>query len=194
VNEHGSARLVDEFKATLDRFRVLWRRMRESDVLFLACIGGHAIAGGLELAAACDLRFAAADEGIKIGASEMRLFGVMPSGGGGTQYISRLMGPSRALEFLLEAEPCPPSRALELGLVERLVTAEMLIRDAHAFATRIADRAGRVGVNAAKRLTLEAASLPLAGALELDAEVHWDSMRRGGFVPGVGAFVAQFGS
>jgi enoyl-CoA hydratase/carnithine racemase len=193
VKEQGPTRLVEEFKATLDRYRGFWRRMRESNVLFLACIGGHAIAGGLELAAACDLRFAADDEGIKIGASEMKLFGVMPSGGGGTQYISRLMGPSRALEFLLEAEPCPPSRALELGLVERLVPPERLVGEAREFATRIANRAGRVGVNAAKRLTLDAAALPLADALELDAEVHWDSMRRGGFVSGAEAFVAQFG-
>jgi enoyl-CoA hydratase/carnithine racemase len=194
VSTHGSAQLVDEFKVTLDRFRDLFRRMRESDVLFVACIGGHAIAGGLELAAACDLRFAADDERIKIGASEMKLFGVMPSGGGGTQYLSRLMGPSRALEFLLEAEPCAPARALELGLVERLVAPDALVPEAKAFAGRIAGRAGRVGVNAAKRLTLDAATLPLSEALELDAEVHWDSMRRGGFVPGVDAFVAQFGS
>ena len=38
-----------------------------------------------------------------------------------------------------------------------------------------------------------AATLPLGEALDLDAEVHWDSMRRGGFIPGVDAFVAQFG-
>jgi enoyl-CoA hydratase/carnithine racemase len=194
VSTHGSARLVDEFKATLDRFRDLWLRMRQSDVLFIACVGGHAIAGGLELAVACDLRFAADEEQIKIGASEMKLFGVMPSGGGGTQYISRLMGPSRALEFLLEAEPCPPSRALELGLVERLIAADTLVADTQTFAGRIAGRAGRVGINAAKRLTLDAASLPLVDAIGFDADVHWDSMRRGGFVPGVDAFVARFGS
>jgi enoyl-CoA hydratase/carnithine racemase len=194
VSTQGSAQLVEEFKAVLDRFRDLFRRMRESDVLFVACVCGHAIAGGLELAAACDLRFAADEEQIKIGASEMKLFGVMPSGGGGTQYLSRIMGPSRALEFLLEAEPCSPQRALQLGLVERVVAADTLLADTQAFAGRIAGRAGRVGVNAAKRLTLDAASLPLGEALDLDAEVHWDSMRRGGFVPGVDAFVARFGS
>jgi enoyl-CoA hydratase len=118
----------------------------------------------------------------------------MPSGGGGTQYLSRLMGPTRALAFLLEAEPCSPSRALELGLVERLVEPDALVSETQAFAARIADRAGRVGVNAAKRLTIDAATLPLGEALDFDAEVHWDSMRRGGFVPGIDAFVAQFGS
>jgi len=193
VKEKGASGLVDDFKATLDRFRGIWQRMRESDVLFVACIGGHAIAGGLELAAACDLRFAADDDAIKIGASEMKLFGVMPSGGGGTQYISRLMGPARALAFLLEAEPCSPKRAVDLGLVERLCPAEELHASAQAFGSTLAKRAGRVGLNAAKRLTLDAAALPLGQALEFDASVHWDSMRRGGFVPGVDAFVARFG-
>jgi enoyl-CoA hydratase/carnithine racemase len=194
VKERGAAGLVDEFKATLDRFRGVWQRMRESDVLFIACIGGHAIAGGLELAAACDLRFAADEDAIRIGASEMKLFGVMPSGGGGTQYISQLMGPARALAFLLEAEPCSPRRAAELGLVERLFPADELQAGAQAFGSTLAKRAGRVGLNAAKQLTLNMAALPLAEALERDADVHWDSMRRGGFVQGVDAFVQRFGA
>lgn len=193
VKKHGAEGLVDEFKQTLDRFRELWHRMRQSDVLFAAAVNGHAIAGGLELAAACDVRFAADNDEIRIGASEMKLFGVMPSGGGGTQYISRLMGPSRALAFLLESEPCPPREALRLGLVDRLCAADALAGETAAFASRVSGRAGRVGVNAAKRLTLDAVSLPLDEALVFDAEVHWDSMRRGGFVPGVNAFVASFG-
>jgi enoyl-CoA hydratase len=193
VAEHGSAQLLDEFKATLDRFRDIWLRMRRSDVLFIAAVNGHAIAGGLELAAACDLRFAADRDDIQIGASEMKLFGVLPSGGGGTQYLSRMMGPSTALYFLLEAEPCPPRRAMELGLVNRLCSADDLLDDATQFARRIAKRAGRVGTNAAKRIILDASSLRFDEAMELDQEVHWDAMRRGGFLPGIDAFVTRFG-
>lgn len=193
VKARGSQRLLEEFKQTMDRFRDLCLRMRRSELLFVAAVNGHALAGGLELAAACDVRFAADDERLKIGASEMKLFGVLPSGGGGTQYLSRLMGPARALDFLLEAEPCDPRRAWELGLVERLYPPDELVAEAQAFAARIAQRAGRVGVNAAKRAVLDAATLPLYEALELDRVVHWDSMRRGGFLPGVEAFVERFG-
>jgi enoyl-CoA hydratase len=193
VRERGSAALLEEFNATMDHFRELCIRMRRSDLLFVAALNGHTLAGGLELAAACDLRFASDHERIQIGASEMKLFGVMPSGGGGAQFIARLMGPARALEFILEAESCSPARALELGLVERLYPPEELLAQTQAFAAQTAARAGRIGISAAKRSILEATSLPLYEALEIDREVHWDSMRRGGFLPGIEAFVEQYG-
>jgi enoyl-CoA hydratase/carnithine racemase len=193
VREDGPEALLSEFNATMDRFRELCIRMRRSDILFVAALGGHTLAGGLELAAACDLRFAADSERLQIGASEMRLFGVMPSGGGGAQFIARLMGPARALNFILEAESCTPARALELGLVERLFPADRLLEETEAFARRVAGRAGRIGIGAAKRSILDGTSLPVYEGLELDRVVHWDSMRRGGFLPGVEAFVAQFG-
>lgn len=192
MNQGGEA-LLDSFQTTLERFRSLWLRMRRSDVLFIAAVNGHAIAGGLELAAACDLRFAVDDDKIQIGASEMKLFGVMPSGGGGVQYITRLMGPSAALFYLLEANPCSPKVAHSLGLVDKLCSAEAMISDARGFAERVAHRAGRIGINAAKRLTLDAASLEFEQAIEFDRRIHWDSMRRGGFLRGVEGFVARFG-
>jgi enoyl-CoA hydratase/carnithine racemase len=193
VTAHGAQALLDEFKRTMDRFRALCIRMRRSDILFVAALGGHTLAGGLELAAACDLRFAADHERIQLGASEMKLFGVMPSGGGGAQFIARLMGPARALEFILEAENVTPERARELGLVERLYAPDELLAETEAFARKVAARAGRVGIDAAKRSILDATTLPFYEGIEVDRVVHWDSMRRGGFLPGVEAFVKQFG-
>jgi enoyl-CoA hydratase/carnithine racemase len=78
----------------------------------------------------------------------MKLFGVMPSGGAGTQFLTRLMGPSRCLRFLLEAEPATPRQAEGLGLLE----------ETQGFAARVAQRAGRVGTG----------ELPLLEAVELD--------------------------
>jgi len=193
VEAEGVDQLVVRFNASMDRFRELCVRMRRSDLLFVAALGGHTLAGGLELAAACDLRFAADDDRIQVGATEMKLFGVMPSGGGGTQFLTRLMGPSRCLHFLLEAEPATPRAAERLGLVDRLVEPDRLLEETQAFAARVAQRAGRVGLGAAKRLALDGAELPLMEAIEVDRTVHWDSMRRGGFRPGVEAFMKRFG-
>jgi enoyl-CoA hydratase/carnithine racemase len=103
------------------------------------------------------------------------------------------MGPGRALEFILEAENCSPARAFELGLVERLYIPEDLVSESEAFARRIAASAGRIGINAAKRSIMEAVSLPIYEGLEVDRVVHWDSMRRGGFLAGVEAFMKQYG-
>ena len=193
VESEGSAGLLKRFEATMGDFRELCQRLRRSPLLFVAAIGGHTLAGGLELAAACDLRFAADDDTIQIGATEMKLFGVMPSGGGGTQFLARLMGPSRCLHFLLEAEPATPRQASDWGLVDRLVEPDRLLDAAESFATRAAERGGRVGVAAAKRLVLGGAELPLSDAIEYDRVIHWDAMRRGGFVPGVDAFMKRFG-
>jgi enoyl-CoA hydratase/carnithine racemase len=193
VREHGAEQLLEDFNRTMDRFRDLCIRIRRSNLLFVAALNGHTLAGGLELAAACDLRFASNHERVQIGASEMKLFGVMPSGGGGAQFIARLMGPARALEFILEAENCSPTRALELGLVERLYAPDELLPAAQEFSGRVAGRAGRIGINAAKRSILDAVALPVYEGLEVDRVVHWDSMRRGGFLPGVTAFVEQYG-
>lgn len=193
VKAEGPEGLLARFKSAMDRFREVCLRIRRSPVLFIAAVGGHALAGGLELAAACDLRFAGDDDSIQIGASEMKLFGVLPSGGGGTQYLARLMGPSRCLEFVLRAEPCSPRAGVALGLVDRLLEPAALLPETEAFAARIGRKAGRVGINAAKRAILEGASLPLYEAIELDRAVHWDAMRRGGFLPGIADFVARFG-
>jgi enoyl-CoA hydratase/carnithine racemase len=185
---------MEEFIVTMDRFRALCVRMRQSPVLVVAALNGHALAGGLELAAACDLRFAADTPGLQIGVPEMDLFGALPSGGGGVQYLARLMPPSRALDFVLDAKPVAPQRAFELGLVDRLYATEELVTQAEAFASAVAKKAGRTGAAAAKRAVLGGAELPLYEALELDRSVHWDAVRRGNFLAGVDAFVERFAS
>jgi enoyl-CoA hydratase/carnithine racemase len=186
--------LIDTFVGTMDRFRALSLRLRQSPLIVVAALNGHTLAGGLELAAACDLRFCADEERLRIGVPEMDLFGAMPSGGGGVQFLARLMRPSRALEFILEAKPVTPQRALDSGLVDRLYPAEQLLPATEQFAAEVAGKAGRIGVAALKRAVLGGVELPLYEALELDRALHWDAVRRGGFRKGVQGFVDKFAS
>jgi enoyl-CoA hydratase/carnithine racemase len=123
----------------------------------------------------------------------MDLFGAMPTGGGGAQFLTRILGPSRALDFILDAKPVSPQRALEMGLVDRVFAAGELLPSSEAYAADIAKKAGRIGVNAAKKAILGGAEIPLLDAMELDRSLHWDAMRRGNFLPGVEAFVERFG-
>jgi enoyl-CoA hydratase len=193
--EHSvGAGLVDQFNRTMDTFRELCIAIRRSPFLVIAALNGHALAGGLELAAACDLRFAADSDKVQIGVPEMDLFGAMPSGGGGAQFLARLMGPSRALLFILDAKPIAPKAAYAAGLVDRLCAPEALLNEAEGFANAVAKKAGRVGVAAAKSAVLGGAELPLFDALQYDHAIHWDCMRRGNFVDGVANFEKRFGS
>jgi enoyl-CoA hydratase len=189
----GGEGLLEDFNRTMDHFREVCIAIRRAPVLVIAALNGHTMAGGLELAAACDLRFCADAEKLRIGVPEMDLFGSMPSGGGGAQFIARLMGPSRALRFILDAKPISPAAALDAGLVDDLFPAEELLERSQAFAAEVAAKAGRVGVAAAKRAILGGPELPLLEAMELDRSLHWDSMRRGNFIPGVADFVERYG-
>jgi enoyl-CoA hydratase/carnithine racemase len=88
--------------------------------IFIAEINAHALGGGLEIALACDLRFAAEGD-YMLGTPEVTL-GVLP-GNGGTQRLPRLIGWSRALELMVTGRTVTPAEALELGIVNTLFPA-----------------------------------------------------------------------
>jgi enoyl-CoA hydratase len=83
----------------------------------VAAINGYALGGGLELAMACTVRFAA--ENAKMGQPEVKL-GIIP-GYGGTQRLPRLVGRGCALELLLSGEPINAAEAHRIGLVNAVV-------------------------------------------------------------------------
>ena len=94
-----------------------FRKMENTPFVFIAAIAGHCLGGGLELALACDLRFAA-EGAYQIGLPETTL-GLFP-GSGGTQRLPRLVGLSKGMDMILSGAPVKPAEAKELGLVDRL--------------------------------------------------------------------------
>jgi len=81
---------------------------RASEKPLIAAIEGFGVAGGLEIALACDLRYTTDAAPFRIGQGEM-LVGVIP-GGGGSQRLLRILGTARALEHILEGVPPPRPR------------------------------------------------------------------------------------
>ena len=86
----------------------------------IAAVNGVALGGGCELALACDFRVAS--ETARFGQPEI-LLGIIP-GGGGTQRLARLIGPSRAKDMVFSGRTVDAAEALAIGLVNRVVPAE----------------------------------------------------------------------
>jgi enoyl-CoA hydratase/carnithine racemase len=106
--------------------------------IFIAEINAHALGGGLEIALACDLRFAAEGD-YRLGTPEVTL-GVLP-GNGGTQRLSRLIGWSRALDLMITGRTLTPSEALELGIVNALYPVDELHEKTLEYARALASGA-----------------------------------------------------
>jgi len=96
-------------------------RLEQTPKLVVAAINGHCVGGGLEIALACDLRIARAGD-FQLGLPEVGL-GVLP-GTGGTQRLARLVGKSRAIELMVEGAKMSSDRAIELGVVNKVWTAD----------------------------------------------------------------------
>jgi enoyl-CoA hydratase len=130
----------------------------------IAAINGFALGGGLELALACTIRWAAA--GVKLGLPEVGL-GLIP-GFGGTQRLPRLIGRGRALEMILGGGPITAEQALALGLVTRVLPADELLPGAQELAARLAARPA-VAVRLALQAVVEGAGLTPDAAMRLEA-------------------------
>ncbi|MDD2058558.1 3-hydroxyacyl-CoA dehydrogenase NAD-binding domain-containing protein [Pseudomonas sp. GD03860] len=106
-------------------------RLTQIDKPLIAAIRGLALGGGLELALACGYRIG--EPQVRLGLPEISL-GLLP-GAGGTQRLPRLIGAEPALEMMISGQPINASRALELGLLDRLAdSADSLLDAARQFA------------------------------------------------------------
>jgi enoyl-CoA hydratase/carnithine racemase len=103
----------------------------------VAAITGYALGGGCELALCADVRFAADDA--VMGQPEI-LLGIIP-GAGGTQRLTRLVGPSRAKDIIFTGRFVPAEEALAIGLVDRVVPAAQVYDEAVAWARQFAGAA-----------------------------------------------------
>jgi 3-hydroxyacyl-CoA dehydrogenase/enoyl-CoA hydratase/3-hydroxybutyryl-CoA epimerase len=101
-----------------------FRAMEKQKKPIVAAINGDALGGGLELALACHYRIVADGPNIKLGFPEVQL-GLLP-GAGGTQRVPRLVGAEEALRMITTGKPVDPKRALQIGLVNEVVSADQL--------------------------------------------------------------------
>ena len=133
----------------------------------IAVLNGYALGGGMELALSTDIRIGF--EKTVVGFPEVGL-GIIP-GFAGTQRMSRLIGTSRAKEFIFTARTVKGQEAYDLGILNKLVPAEELLSSAEELAAAIMKNAP-LAVEKAKHVIQVGAELPLKNAIRLETEAE----------------------
>lgn len=175
-----------EVRSFLEGLRRTFRSIEKSDCIFIAAINGTAFGGGTELALSCDLRVAA--PAAELGLTEVKL-GIIP-GGGGTQRLTRLIGPGRAKDLILTGRRLNAAEAFAIGLVNRLAPEGRLLDAAFSLAESITENAP-LAISAAKHAIDEGHSLELDAALALELEKYEPLLQTEDRLEGLKAFAEK---
>ena len=141
----------------------VFRKIELLEKPVIAAVNGYALGGGCELAMSCDIRIAG--EKAKFGQPEVGL-GITP-GFGGTQRLSRLVGSAKAKELIFTADTISAQEAEKIGLVNKVVSQEELIRETMNMANKIATK-GQVDVRFSKNAINRGIETDIDTALDIE--------------------------
>ena len=156
------------------------------DAVSIAAVNGYALGGGCEVALACDLRIAAANA--VFGLPEPTL-GIIP-GAGGTQRLPRIVGLGRAKEMILTGARWDAARALEAGLVSRVVPLPELMAAARALADQVL-ALGPLAVKLAKAALNASSQMPLSAGLAFESTAQAITFESDDKMEGTTAFLEK---
>ena len=156
----------EEGEAFGKRGNDVFRRLETMPIPVIAAVNGFALGGGCELCMACDIRICA-DTAV-FGQPEAGL-GITP-GFGGTQRLSRLVGPGMAKQLIYTARNIKADEALRIGLVNAVYPLEELLPAAEKMAQTIAANAP-IAVRACKRAINEGLQVDMDRAIEIEEKL-----------------------
>ncbi len=164
-------------------------RLEQTPKLTIAALNGHCVGGGLEVALACDLRVACQGAG-KIGLPEVNL-GVLP-GTGGTQRLLRLLGKSRAMEYMISGRVTAFEAAQEQGLIAEIWPAEEFSSRLREYALSFSPpaKASRA-VGLIKRAVQSGAEMGFHEGLALERELQQQLFQSTDAGEGIAAYVEK---
>ena len=143
--------------------RDVWRLFLNIPQPLIAALHGYVLGSGIEIALCCDIRIASEDS--RFGMPEVDL-GIIPAAGG-TQTLPRTVGQGKALEMLLANRWISAEEAYRIGLVNRVVPIDELLKAAEEIAKKIAS-CNPTAVRYAKQAVVRGLDLSLADGLDLE--------------------------
>jgi enoyl-CoA hydratase len=143
--------------------RDVWRLFLNIPQPLIAALHGYVLGSGIEIALCCDIRIASEDS--QFGMPEVDL-GIIPAAGG-TQTLPRTVGRGKALEMLLANRWISAEEAHHIGLVNRVVHIDELLKAAEEVANKIAS-CNPTAVRYAKQAVVRGLDLSLAEGLDLE--------------------------
>lgn len=152
----------------------------------IAVLNGLAFGGGCELALTCDIRIAEAH--VKVGLPEIKL-GLFP-GGGGTQRLPRLIGPSKAKELMFLGEPLSAEEALKIGLVNQVVESGKGMETGLSMAKKMASYSLQA-LSRIKTAVNEGFDTSFGQGMEIEAELFAQVFQTEDVKEGVRAFIEK---
>ena len=176
-------RLGDELRRRYHPITLAIRRMRKP---VIAAVNGIAAGAGLGLAAACDVRVAAASASFRAAWSRV---GLVPDAGSAF-FLPRLIGWGRAIDLIISGDPVQSAEALRIGLVTRVWPDDEFDAAWRSYARSVA--AGATEAYALSKEGLDAAwDRDLAAFLEIEAGLQDRAGRSRDYAEGVHAFLAK---
>ncbi|CAG4897007.1 2,3-dehydroadipyl-CoA hydratase [Paraburkholderia saeva] len=160
----GIEQVRERLRRSLHR---ITRALNELDVPSICAVNGAAVGAGCDLALMCDIRLA----GTRAVFAESFLRLGLVSGIGGAWFLSRIVGPAKALELTLTSEFLDAEAAKRLGIVTSVYPDDALDREALALAQRIAG-SPPLALRMAKKLVRESSQCTLSAALEMAANMQ----------------------
>jgi len=170
----------------LERGQQLFLKIKSSDKPVIAAINGFCLGGGLELAMSCHMRICS--DRARLGQPEINL-GLIP-GWGGTQRLPRIVGKAKALEMMLTGDMVTAQEAFRLNLVNKVVPAGAVLKEARGLARKIATKS-KFPIIATLRAVNEGRTLPMEEALMKEAEQFLNLAGTEDIMEGLSAFLEK---
>lgn len=186
LKEMAQIKSPQEAEALARNGQTILNRIEKMKKPVIAAINSVCVGGGNELASACHIRIAS--DRARFGQPEINL-GIIP-GFGGTQRLSRLVGPSKARELILTGDMITAQEALRIGLVDRVVPDGELLRQALGLAKKIASKSA-VAVGYALEAVREGLGKSLEEGLALEAKLFGKIAETEDMREGVRAFLEK---